>query len=751
MSKIAALKKKAADTEKKSPEKAIPIYVELLAEMEKSPQELDVALFNRVGDLMVKAGQTSQAVDYYEKAVDNYVDGGFFNNAIALCNKILRASPGRAVVYYKLGKISAHKGFKADAKTNFLEYADRMHKAGNADEAFRALAEFADLCPDQTDIRLMLADQLTKAGKKDPAIEQLQILHEQLHAEGRGAEAEAAASRMKAIDPSVEPRIGGGGGGAPAAGGGGGDDLIFLDLSDSPQAQAARMSIAAKRATMTGMKAVDDKKTPPSVPSQAAPSKAPAAPPKPAPPPPPVAEAPEDSGQLLGLESTSLGDSTPVTSGGGLEIEPTSLGVTPSIDESAGTLDFVMPDSAPSAAEVPLIDSSLDFGTPEPVIAAPEAEAEVPMLDLSTPAAEEITLEPLDLGRPSMMMPAAKSLDALQAAVDGNPEDWGARRELAEALLEKGNREGGLRELETAMLGYERANDLSTAMSVADEIVRLDPSSVKHHQKRVEYAYRTNDRAQLVESYLSLADALFRGGQVDKSRTIYQRVLELSPDDVRAQAAISSMPEPVAPPPPPAAAGKKGEKPPVPIQSAKPTPIGDDAFVNLGDWLRDDEDIKDTRMVVAEEEPSGNEEADFQDMLKKFKQGVAENVEAEDYQSHYDLGVAFKEMGLVDEAIAEFQKALRGPTNRVRTYEAIGQCFIDKGQAQMAATILNRALGEKEQTDDQLIGVLYYLGRANEALGKHEEALGFYQRVFVVDIQFQDVGDRLNALENASK
>jgi tetratricopeptide (TPR) repeat protein len=742
MSKIAALKKKAADTEKKSPEKAIPVYVELLAEMEKSPEELDVALFNRVGDLMVKAGNVGQAVDYYEKAVDHYVEGGFFNNAIALCNKILRSSPGRATVYYKLGKISAHKGFKADAKTNFLEYADRMQKGGNTDEAFRALAEFADLCPDQTDIRLMLADQLAKAGKKDRAIEQLQILHEQLDAEGRADEAEAAAARMKAIDPSVEPRVGGGGGGGggAAAGAAGGDDLVFLDLGDSPKAQAARLSIAKKRATIAGMKAITDepKRTPASTPAHPpaplpkAAAPAPKAPPPPAPPaPPPVAAAPEDSGQLLGLESTSLGDSAPMASGGGLEIEHTSLGITPSVDESAGTLDFVMPDSAPSAPDIPLIDSAMDLGAPA---AAPAPAEEVPLLDLSTPAVEEVQLEPLDLGRPSTLMPAPKSLDVLQAVVDGNPEDWGARRELAEAMLEKGNREAGLRELETAMLGYERTNDLSTAMSVADEIVRLDPSSVKHHQK----------------SYLSLADALFRGGQVDKSRTIYQRVLELSPDDVRAQAALGSMPAPEAPPAPPAGA-KKGEKPPVPIQSAKPTPIGDDAFVNLGDWLRDEEGEKDTRMVVAEEEPTGNEEADFADMLKKFKQGVAENVEAEDYQSHYDLGVAFKEMGLVDEAIAEFQKALRGPTNRVRTYEAIGQCFIEKGQSQMAATILNRALGEKEQTDDQLIGVLYYLGRANESLGKHEEALAFYQRVFVVDIQFQDVGDRLNALENASK
>ncbi len=141
-------------------------------------RELDVALFNRVGDLLLRQGNVADAVDYYEKAVDLYAEGGFFNNAIALCNKILRHSPGRDSIYYKLGKISAQKGFNSDAKQNFLEYADRMQKAGQLDEAFRALKEFADLCPDQDDIRLMLADQLSKKDRKNEAIEQLQVLYE---------------------------------------------------------------------------------------------------------------------------------------------------------------------------------------------------------------------------------------------------------------------------------------------------------------------------------------------------------------------------------------------------------------------------------------------------------------------------------------------------------------------------------------------------------------------------------------------
>ena len=155
-------------------------------------------------------------------------------------------------------------------------------------------------------------------------------------------------------------------------------------------------------------------------------------------------------------------------------------------------------------------------------------------------------------------------------------------------------------------------------------------------------------------------------------------------------------------------------------------------------------------MVVNEQEPTGDEDADFADMLKKFKQGVAENVEEEDHESHYDLGVAFKEMGLLDEAIAEFQKALRGASRRVRTYEALGQCFLEKQQYQIASTILQRALAEGHG-DDQLVGVLYLLGYAAEATQKWNEAIAAYQRVFAVDIQFRDVAERLTTLERVAR
>src|ERR1700712_41982 len=189
MSNVAKLKKKAAEFEaKKQFDKALSVYVQILNAASPANEEVEVALYNRVGDLMLRQGNTAEAVTYYEKAVDLYAEGGFFNNAIALCNKILRQSPGRSVVYYKLGKISAKKGFRSDAKQNFLEYADRMQQSGHIDEAFRALKEFADLVPDQEDVR--------------------QMLHAKYEHEGRAGEAKAALERMRTLDPAFEPKTG---------------------------------------------------------------------------------------------------------------------------------------------------------------------------------------------------------------------------------------------------------------------------------------------------------------------------------------------------------------------------------------------------------------------------------------------------------------------------------------------------------------------------------------------------------------
>jgi tetratricopeptide (TPR) repeat protein len=152
-------------------------------------------------------------------------------------------------------------------------------------------------------------------------------------------------------------------------------------------------------------------------------------------------------------------------------------------------------------------------------------------------------------------------------------------------------------------------------------------------------------------------------------------------------------------------------------------------------------------MRVTRREPQDkDEQREFKEILEQFKRGIEENLDTDDHQAHYDLGVAFKEMGLLDEAIAEFQKALRAPEGRLRTSESLGTAFFEKGQFAVAEAVLRRAVDSAESGDEAKIGLIYWLGRALEAQGKAADAVTSYERAMAVDIRFMDLGDRIHRL-----
>ncbi|PYO68505.1 MAG: hypothetical protein DMD69_06335 [Gemmatimonadetes bacterium] len=142
MSKLEKLKDKAKGLEARDPRGAIDAWLEVLkVQEEEGEPNPDLSVFNRVGDLYLKVKDPAQAADYYDRAVDKYAELGFHNNAIAMCNKVLRNAPGRQTTYLKLAKLYAAKGFVAEAKLHFVEYAERMQKIGKIQHAFAALKD----------------------------------------------------------------------------------------------------------------------------------------------------------------------------------------------------------------------------------------------------------------------------------------------------------------------------------------------------------------------------------------------------------------------------------------------------------------------------------------------------------------------------------------------------------------------------------------------------------------------------------
>ncbi|HLL48949.1 MAG TPA: tetratricopeptide repeat protein, partial [Longimicrobiaceae bacterium] len=197
MANVAKLRERARALELRDQwQEALDVYLQLV---EEAPEEVEVGLWNRIGDIHIRLGQADRAVEAYDRAVDAYSEAGLHNNAIALCRKVLRIAPARASAYLKLGQISAAHGFLADARQNFLEYAARMQRAGQLDASFAALNEFADLSPDDTEVRVLLAEQLLAHGHQEQAVGQLLALRDHQRARGDEAAAEATQQRVLAI------------------------------------------------------------------------------------------------------------------------------------------------------------------------------------------------------------------------------------------------------------------------------------------------------------------------------------------------------------------------------------------------------------------------------------------------------------------------------------------------------------------------------------------------------------------------
>ena len=127
--------------------------------------------------------------------------------------------------------------------------------------------------------------------------------------------------------------------------------------------------------------------------------------------------------------------------------------------------------------------------------------------------------------------------------------------------------------------------------------------------------------------------------------------------------------------------------------------------------------------------------------------------EEEDLETHYNLGIAFREMGLLEEAISEFQKVAKA-TDRGRPFPYTMQCctllglaFMDKGQPGVAAIWYDRALRTPDLDPESVLALRYDLGVAQESAGEPDAALKSFSQVYAMNIDYRDVGERIAALQ----
>ncbi len=151
----------------------------------------------------------------------------------------------------------------------------------------------------------------------------------------------------------------------------------------------------------------------------------------------------------------------------------------------------------------------------------------------------------------------------------------------------------------------------------------------------------------------------------------------------------------------------------------------------------------------SEEAPEPQLDTEVLEIFEEFKKGISAELEEDDFETHYNLGIAYKEMGLIDDAIKEFQIARRVDEKNIPTLSMLGACYMDKKLYSLAIDAFKAALENMDKQDEAYWGTKYDLARAFESNGDLKNALDIYIEIYGWDSKFRDVDKKVNALKQA--
>jgi pilus assembly protein FimV len=145
---------------------------------------------------------------------------------------------------------------------------------------------------------------------------------------------------------------------------------------------------------------------------------------------------------------------------------------------------------------------------------------------------------------------------------------------------------------------------------------------------------------------------------------------------------------------------------------------------------------------------------ELSEVFQEFRAELGElGEEDEDLETHYNLGIAYREMGLLDEAIGEFQKVAKAVQKgkpfryTMNCSTMLGLCFMDKGEPKVASMWYQRALESPGLEQEAVLALRYDLGTALENAGESKQALDSFRQVYAMNIDYRDVADRIAELQ----
>ena len=316
-----------------------------------------------------------------------------------------------------------------------------------------------------------------------------------------------------------------------------------------------------------------------------------------------------------------------------------------------------------------------------------------------------------------------KAVNIFLGVLEEYPEDVAAWESLGRLYAKRNSVEEAIDAYLRACHINEQDGNLIAAAKDYEAIASLQEDGTAALKKLVEIYGELGFRNEMVARMLDLARAAGKKGEKERALSIYSKIIEIDRGNEEAQTRL----------------GKS-------IQVVSILPTGDSL-------VRDDIPAPDEPRAEPEEEPGPGETAfppgraiKTVDDLLGFHPDSGESEIEESPQVCYDLGLAYLEMGITEEAIHYFQLASYEASLRVRACNMLGLCFLEKGMADMAVKEFERGLATPGLAEPDVVGLYYNLGVACERFGDHRRALDEYRKVYAIDVNYLDVREKIRRL-----
>jgi tetratricopeptide (TPR) repeat protein len=720
----------------------------------------DLTTLNMLGDLYVRSNKKQEAISCFERIAEHYSAQEFNLKAIAMFKKIERLRPRDPVIALKLAELYANQGLVHDARSQFLVVADAYTKSGDNKRALDILHKIADLDPNNTEIRLKLADGYLKenmrresaaafvqaanrfhhTGAQDQALDAynkaLQLVRDDREALrgmldthiARGTADEAAEVLERVVETREDD-----------------NELVsmlaraYLEADDPRGAERATSMLMAQDASnytqflpvvrlylkagevdevirilstiIERMLAGREERELLAIVNQV------------------LERNPDHVAALRMLVRIHWWQRDMDALRSSLERLAESAEASELVDEERYALTQLVrlaPDEQRYLDRLNLL-GGLQEETAEDFSAMPEPESDVPQFETFAMVEDQDDVGEFSEGAAvefeTNEAPVPTFADPTASFADLNEQSFADLNDESSPIAASAN---DFQEVDFSIVTPAETPPAATSEAVAADDGRHE-NIMRQELESVDF-YIAQGYADIAVDTLEMLERQF--GPHPEIQARREKLADREQQPPAASPAVYEIDE--------------TEELTATAVPESVTFESDTAYASL---------INEGGNNVAAAKPAvAGIDAGLAELFEEFRVAEEADEVREDFETHYNMGTAYKEMDLMDEAIQEFQtcaslvKPGDGTSRYLQCCNMLGHCFVQKGMPEAAVLWFKKGLQAPGHSEDEYQALRYELASAYEQLGDLKQAREFYTEVYGVDVSYREVAEKLSQL-----